>query len=113
MNLNYPLSDEAIELISARFKVLSEPMRLKLLNFLREGERCVSELVELTESGQANVSKHLGILMEAGMIDRKKKGLKVYYFVSDHSVYNLCELVCNILKERFTQQAKTLDLDMK
>ena len=57
----------ALELVAARFRILAEPMRLRLLNELRGGEQTVSRLVETTGAGQANVSKHLGLLAEAGM----------------------------------------------
>ena len=69
-------------------------MRLKLLDRLREGEATVGELQEALGASQQNVSKHLGILHDAGMIERTKNGNQVRYAVSDPSVFELCELVC-------------------
>ncbi|MFQ3582590.1 MAG: metalloregulator ArsR/SmtB family transcription factor [Chloracidobacterium sp.] len=94
-NAPHRLSDEALELIAARFRVLAEPTRLKLLNLLRErGEMSVGEIVAETGYGQANVSKHLIVLLEAGMVARRREGTSVYYRIADHSIFALCELIC-------------------
>jgi len=94
------LSEGALEMIAERFKVLSEPMRLKLLYALMGGERAVSELVEETGGLQANVSKHLGVLFEAGMVGRRKQGTSAYYRITDETVYELCDLVCGSIHDR-------------
>lgn len=96
------LTEEAFELIAGRFRVLSEPMRLRLLHALGDGELSVSELVEATGAGQANVSKHLGILLDSGLVARRKEGLNVFYRVADPSVFDMCEAVCSSLGERLT-----------
>jgi DNA-binding transcriptional ArsR family regulator len=98
------LSEEALDLIAARFRVLAEPMRLRLLHFLDQGEMSVGELVERTGSGQANVSKHLGMLLDAGLVARHREGLNVYYRVVDATIFDLCETVCTSLGERFATQ---------
>lgn len=99
------LSPAALEQVAARFRVLAEPTRLSLLNELRNGERTVSELIESTGAGQANVSKHLGILAQAGMVGRRKKGLNAYYYIADESLFELCDLVCSRLQEQFAEKA--------
>lgn len=101
-------TDEALELIAARFKVLSEPMRLRILNTLGDGELTVSELVEATGAGQANVSKHLGLLLDAGIVARRKDGLNAYYSVADESIFAICEVVCDSLGERLAAQQRAL-----
>ena len=95
------LTEEAFELIAGRFRVLAEPMRLKLLHALGDAEMSVSGLVEVTGAGQANVSKHLGILLDSGLVARRKEGLSVFYRVADPSVFEMCEAVCSSLSERF------------
>jgi len=100
-----PLSEQALQLIADRFKVLAEPMRLRLLNALRSGEHSVSELVKATGATQANASKHLGILTECGMLGRRKEGLKVYYFIADELVLKLCELMCSSLQTQLEKKA--------
>lgn len=99
------LAPEALALIARRFGVLSDPTRLGLLQSLFEGERSVQDLCDRTGTGQANASKHLGILAREGLVARRKKGLFVYYYIADDSVFALCELVCGALGERFAAAA--------
>lgn len=100
-----PLSPEAIEQIARRFAALSEPMRLKLIHALFEGEKSVNALVEETGGTQANVSRHLQHLSQAGILARRKQGLQVFYSIADPTIYDLCELVCGSLEKRADQQA--------
>ncbi|HEY7026682.1 MAG TPA: metalloregulator ArsR/SmtB family transcription factor [Gemmatimonadales bacterium] len=93
-----PLSTEQLGLIAERFKALSEPSRLEILNTLREGERTVSEILEATGLGQANVSKHLQLLHASGFVDRRKDGVSTYYRLADGDVLRLCELMCGRLE---------------
>ncbi len=103
-----PMSDELLALIAARFQVLSEAMRLKILRALMNGELSVTELVEATGSGQANVSKHLRLLLEAGLVARRREGLHAYYTIADDSVFRLCDAVCETLAERLSAQHRTV-----
>ena len=96
------LTEEAFGLIAGRFRVLAEPMRLRLLHSLSDREMSVSELVEATGAGQANVSKHLGIMLDAGLVGRRKEGLNVFYRVAEPSIFDMCEAVCSSLSQRFT-----------
>lgn len=107
MNMNR-LPDEALELVAGRFRVLGEPVRLKLLQLVCEGEMSVTELVEASGAGQANVSKHLGILLEAGLVARRKEGLNVFYRIADESVKELCEIVCRSISVRLAAQHKVI-----
>lgn len=91
------MTPELLELIGERFKALSEPARLRILNALRDGERTVSELMEVTELGQANTSKHLQLLYSLGFVDRRKEGLFVYYSLADTDVFQLCDIMCGRL----------------
>jgi DNA-binding transcriptional ArsR family regulator len=92
-----PLTPELLELIAERFKALAEPARLRILNALREGEKTVSELMDGTGLGQANVSKHLQMLHSLGFVERRKEGLFVHYRLADESVFQLCDIVCGRL----------------
>ena len=102
------LSDEAMVMIARRFSVLSEPMRLRLLHSLFDGEKNVNTLVNLSGGTQANVSRHLGTLTEAGMLARRKDGLQVFYSIADPSIFQLCELVCNTLEKQIEKRATVL-----
>lgn len=97
MNQHPVLSDQALQVVAERFRLLGEPMRLKLLQALQDGEKTVTELVVLTGGGQANVSKHLSVLATAGVVGRRKEGLNVFYRIEDPSVYALCDTVCGAL----------------
>jgi DNA-binding transcriptional ArsR family regulator len=90
----HPLPEPLIELVAQRFRVLGEPMRIKLLDRLREGDATVGELQEALGASQQNVSKHLGILHSAGMVARTKAGNHARYSISDPSVFELCDQVC-------------------
>ena len=102
------LSPEVLPLIAERFKVLAEPARLHILSCLREGEMTVGELVEQTELGQANVSKHLQLLHASGFVNRRKEGLYVSYSLADRGVFQLCDIMCGRLKAELRKQRKLL-----
>ena len=97
----HPLPDDLVELIADRFRALAEPMRIKLLDRLREGEATVLDLTEFVGTTQQNVSKHLVLLQRAGLVARRKQGNFAYYAIADDSVFKLCEAVCGSLQDRF------------
>lgn len=101
----YPLTPELLALVAERFKALGEPARLRIMNALRDGEKTVSELIEETGLGQANVSKHLQLLHGLGFVQRRKEGLYVHYSLADQDVFRLCELMCGRLEAQ--HQART------
>lgn len=107
------MSDTALELIATRFRALSEPMRLRLLNLLMAGERTVGQLVEASGSGQANVSKHLSVLKDAGMVGTRKDGLSTICHIADPMVKELCELMCQRLRIEMEAKAKAMAFDPK
>jgi len=98
--LPHPLPDELAELIARRFRVLGEPMRIRLLDRVREREATVGELSEALGASQQNVSKHLAVLAEVGILGRRKQGNHVYYRIVDEGVLALCEAVCGSLQEQ-------------
>ena len=103
MPLSHPLPDEVVALIARRFRVMGEPMRIKLLDRLRTGEATVQELTATVGSTQQNVSKHLAVLAEAGVVARRKEGNFVYYRVADLGIFELCEQVCGSLERELDQ----------
>jgi DNA-binding transcriptional ArsR family regulator len=94
-NTPRPIPEEFLRFIAGQFKVLAEPMRLRILHALQPGELTVTQLVEATGASQANVSKHLGVLTRSEMVGRRKEGLNVFYSIADPVIFELCELVCN------------------
>jgi DNA-binding transcriptional ArsR family regulator len=99
----HPLPDPLIELVAQRFRVLGEPMRIKLLDRLRDGDATVGELQEALGASQQNVSKHLGILHAAGMVARTKEGNQVRYSISDPTVFELCDQVCGGVRRQLEE----------
>jgi ArsR family transcriptional regulator len=105
--LTSALSGPALEMVANLFKALSEPSRLKLLVALEQGEKNVSELVAATGLTQANVSRHLQTLTEAGILARKKEGLTVIYSIAEPLIFELCDKVCGGIRKRLQEQANS------
>lgn len=93
-----PLTQPVIQRLAQRFRALGEPSRLTILAALRTGARSVSQLIEETGLGQANVSKHLNVLHQHGYVSRRKEGLNVFYELSDNDVFRICDIVCGRLE---------------
>ncbi len=91
------LPADLLEQLADRFKALAEPNRLAILSRLHANEMSVSDLVQDTRLGQANVSKHLDVLRRYGFVDRRKDGLNVYYRLADKDVFRICDLMCGSL----------------
>jgi DNA-binding transcriptional ArsR family regulator len=106
MTLPHPLPEELAELIAKRFRAISEPTRVRLLDLLRDGELSVNELAEQLGASQQNVSKHLVLLVDAGMLARRKEGNRVYYRIVDEGVFALCEQVCGSLHAQLSALAE-------
>lgn len=100
--LPHPLSEDLAQLIARRFRAIGEPLRILLLDALRDGECSVNELAERLDAGQQNVSKHLGVLADAGIVARRKQGNHVYYRIADEEVFTLCEDVCGSLRDQLS-----------
>ena len=98
MMLPHPLPEELTELIAQRFRALSEPLRVRILDLLRDKELSVSALAEALGAGQQNISKHLAVLTDSGMLARRKDGTHVYYRIADDGVFALCEQICGSLQ---------------
>jgi len=102
------LSEKTLELVAERFRVLGDPVRLRLLQTLESGEKSVADLVEATGASQANVSKHLQLMLRTGVVQRRREGLFSYYSVRDARVFQMCDAVCGSLAEHFTSELAEL-----
>jgi DNA-binding transcriptional ArsR family regulator len=89
------MSDKMTDLVARRFRTLGEPYRLRILQELEAGEKSVGELVAALDGNQPNVSKHLQILTDAGLIARRRESTSIFYAISDPMVFKLCALVCS------------------
>ena len=109
--LAHPLPAPLIDLVAQRFRVLGEPMRIRLLDRLRDGDATVTELQQALGASQQNVSKHLGVLHAAGMVSRTKAGTHARYAISDPSVFELCDQVCGGLRRQIAELDSLLRAD--
>ena len=109
MALPHPIPKDLAELVARRFRLLAEPMRIRLLDELRGGQATVGELAERLDTSQQNVSKHLIVLAEAGMLGRLKEGNRVYYRIVDESVFALCEQVCGAMQQQLRMLNEIVD----
>jgi DNA-binding transcriptional ArsR family regulator len=102
------LTPDLLGIVAGRFKALGEPARLQILNALRDGEATVTEIIEATGLGQANVSKHLQILHGLGFVARRRDGLFIYYALADDDVFRLCDIVCGRIEAETSARRKVL-----
>lgn len=100
------LDDQSLDQVAHYFRALAEPLRLKLLNALRDGSMNVSDLTSAVGSSQANVSKHLAVLAKAGLVVRRSRGTSAYYEIGDGRTYQLCDLVCGQIADRLLAQVQ-------
>jgi DNA-binding transcriptional ArsR family regulator len=101
--LPHPLPEPLVEVIARRFRILGEPTRIRIVDALRDGEASVQELTETLELTQQNVSKHLGILLEAGIVARRREGNFAVYSIADRTVLKLCEHVCGSVRRQLDE----------
>ena len=104
----HPLPESLIEMVAQRFRALGEPHRIRLLEQLMDGEAIVQELVTASGAGQQNVSKHLGVLLHAGIVGRRKQGTFVYYRIVDEVVFDLCQQVCESIERQHRELGELL-----
>ena len=101
-------SDELLQRIAEVLKAMADPTRLKILHSLQQGERCVSDILEVVGGSQANVSKHLSVLKRAGLVESRRDGLNVFYEISDEGVFTICRNVCDSLEIRIDREQQTI-----
>lgn len=103
------MTPEALELVASRFRVMAEPVRLRILQSLeRNGEMSIGELTDALDLSQPNVSKHVKILIDAGLVSRRQEGNTVFCTICDDSVFELCDVVCSSLRQRLGAQTAAL-----
>jgi DNA-binding transcriptional ArsR family regulator len=102
------LNPSITELVAKRFRTLGEPTRLRILQALEDGEKPVNDIVELLDSSQPNISKHLKALCQEGLVSRRREGLNICYSIADPMVMKLCDLVCRSASEHTRSQLEKL-----
>ena len=107
------LSEEALESVAELFRSLGETTRLKLLRLLEEKEMSVGDLARAINTSQANVSKHLKLLINAGVLTRRAQGTAAYYSIGDPMILKICDIICDGRVERAKVQAKGFGLKLR
>ncbi len=102
------LTPEGLALVAGRFRLLSEPLRLQILSRLQAGETSVSQLALDIGTSQPNVSKHLRLLVEGGLVARRPDKTSVMVSIADPSVFDLCRVVCGSIEARLQSQARAI-----
>ncbi len=103
MKMPTPIPADLAELVASRMRVIGDATRIRILDLLREDELTVSEITEALGTSQQNASKHLGILLQAGIVARRKQGTSSIYSIADAGVYELCEKVCGGLQAQLSE----------
>lgn len=103
MTMPSPIPVELAEMIAARMRVIGDPTRIRILDLLRDDELTVTQITERLDTSQQNTSKHLGMLLQAGILARRKDGNSSIYSIADRGVYELCEQVCGGLQLQLTE----------
>ena len=102
------LNDETVEQVAVFLKCLGEPMRLKILRALHDGERNVSELIKEVGATQSNISRHLATLTWTHIVTSRKEGTSTFYRIADPNIAAICDTVCRSIADRIRQQKNTL-----
>ena len=103
-----PLSEEMLELVAQRLRLLADPTRLKILHQLKEGEKSVTELVEATGASQPNVSKHLSTLRSHNLVERRQSGNTAFFRISAPFIFEVCNTVCDSMKVEWEKRSNLL-----
>ena len=104
----HPIPESLAEIIAGRFRVIGDPTRIRLLDLLRDGPLTINELTTALGGSQQNVSKHVGVLAQAGVVGRGKDGTKVRCHIADESVFEMCELVCGGMHRQLAELSTIL-----
>lgn len=100
------IPDEILTIQARLCQAIGQPTRLKIVHSLREGEKSVGELEEMTGCTQAIVSRHLGVLRQAGILIAERRGTGVYYHIANPKIMTVCDLMREVLAEQISQQAE-------
>jgi DNA-binding transcriptional ArsR family regulator len=109
MQLPRPIPADLAELIAQRLRVIGDPMRIRILDLLREGELPVAVITDALGTSQQNASKHLGVLLQARIVARRKDGTSALYRIADEGVFALCEQVCGGLQAQIAELNALMD----
>jgi DNA-binding transcriptional ArsR family regulator len=98
MKKDEKLPIEALNFIAQKFHSLSDPVRLQIIQELKEGEKSGKELIEIIQTSQSTISKQLKNLFKTEIVDRRQDGNTIYYYIKDETIHDICKIVCSKIK---------------
>ncbi len=109
MHSNNSKAEEELYRLQAEFcKGMAHPKRIQILKALKGGEKSVNELARITGTPQANMSQHLSLLRQLGLLNTRREGTNIYYSISDHRIVEACDLVRSCISERLRKSQVVL-----
>lgn len=102
--------EDLIQIESDFLKVIAQPTRLKILYFLKGGERCACEIIPKMKEDQSNISRHLTHMKDAGILESRKEGVSVYYKIKDRRIFHLLSLVDEMVKAEIKEKARKVKI---
>ncbi len=102
------MEERVLELKADILKALAQPTRLKILELLRDGEKCICEIVPAINGEQSNISRHISLMQRSNLVTTRKDGVKVMVKVKDPRVFDLLDRVSSILKSQMNEQSRLI-----
>ncbi len=102
------MEDRVLELKAEILKALAQPTRLKILELLRNGEKCICEIVPAIKGEQSNISRHISLMQKSHLVTTRKDGVKVMVKVSDPEIFNILDRVNSILRSQMNEQSRLI-----
>jgi ArsR family transcriptional regulator len=102
------MEEETFELKADILKALAQPTRLKILECLRKGERCICEIIPAVNGEQSNISRHISLMQKSRLVITRKDGVKVMVKVSDPKIFDILDRLCAVLKGQMSKQSRLI-----
>jgi DNA-binding transcriptional ArsR family regulator len=102
------MEERVLELKAEILKALAQPTRLKILELLRNGEKCICEIVPAINGEQSNISRHISLMQKSHLVTTRKDGVKVMVKVRDPEIFNILDRVSAILKSQMSEQRRLI-----
>lgn len=104
------LNSDLIELESSYLKAIAQPTRLKILYFLRDGEKCQCEIIPKMKEDQSNISRHLTLMRDMGILESRRDGVSIYYRIKDKRIFNLLFMVDEMVKAGIKEKVQLIKM---
>jgi len=102
------MEEKILEWKAEILKALAQPTRLKILECLRKGERCICEIIPAVNGEQSNISRHISLMQKSHLLITRKEGVKVMVKVSDQRIFDILDQVCAVLKGQMSKQSRLI-----